>query len=96
MTAKARLRIFCYDISDNKIRRKVATILEDNATRVQFSVFEARLTKIRTKKVIHRIHNLLEKGDNLRVYTVGKSGERHCEVFGSTIPIEKETGYWLF
>ena len=34
------LTVFSYDVSKNKRRRKIARLLEDAATRVQYSVFE--------------------------------------------------------
>ncbi|MEP1334739.1 MAG: CRISPR-associated endonuclease Cas2 [Lentilitoribacter sp.] len=95
MGSKNRLQIFTYDITQDSNRRKIARALEEKATRVQFSVFEARLTPQATKKLVKQLSKHLEKGDSLRVYTVGKIGERHCQVIGDGIPVENETGFWL-
>lgn len=90
------LRVFTYDVSSNKRRRKVSRILEDQASRVQLSVFEGRLSDHSVKKIVERIEGLLEKGDSLRVYSIGKNGERYCRVYGDGVPVEKENAYWLF
>ena len=95
MSRDTKLRIFCYDISSNKKRRKVSRILENRASRVQFSVFESRLTVCSLEKLVSKIEPLLEKGDSLRVYTVGAVGERQCQVYGSGVPIENGANYWL-
>lgn len=89
------LRVLCYDISDNAVRRRVASILEDNASRVQFSVFETRLNASQIKRLIAKIEPLLAKGDSLRVYTIHTTGEKHCAVYGHGVPVETEANYWL-
>ncbi len=89
------LRVLCYDISDDRRRRAVARLLEDSATRVQFSVFETRLTSKALNRLAKRIERHLDKGDTFRVYTIGRSGERHCEVYGDGVPVDADAGYWL-
>jgi CRISPR-associated endonuclease Cas2 len=37
--------VFCYDVASDKVRRRLADILEDKGTRVQKSVFEVRATR---------------------------------------------------
>ncbi len=95
MARNDRLRVLCYDVSSNQHRRRIARLLEEEASRVQFSVFEARLTTRALAKLVSKVEKHLEKGDSLRVYTIGKSGERHCDLYGSGVPIENETGFWL-
>jgi CRISPR-associated protein Cas2 len=95
MSRDSHLRILCYDISCNKRRRRVATLLEDQATRVQESVFEARLTNRKLSTLVKALARVIDTPDSLRVYTIGKSGEGHCTVLGMGIPIEIETGFWL-
>lgn len=95
MSRSEKLRVFCYDVSPNRNRRKIATLLEDQATQVQYSVFEARLSSVSTQKIIGNIEKLLDKQDSLRVYTIGRTGERHCSVHGSAAPIERDVGYWI-
>lgn len=95
MSRDTMLRVFCYDVSSDTSRRKIARILEDCASRVQFSVFEARLSGLATRKAATEVEKYLDKGDSLRVYTIGATGERHCEVFGSGAPIEAGGAFWL-
>jgi CRISPR-associated protein Cas2 len=74
--------VFAYDISDDRLRRRVAGILEDNAVRVQNSVFEAWMSEAQTTNLAERIEKLLIAGDSLRVYVVGQSGLSRCRTFG--------------
>ncbi|MFD0915008.1 CRISPR-associated endonuclease Cas2 [Pseudahrensia aquimaris] len=96
MARNDKLRVFCYDISCDRRRRRVARILEDAASRVQFSVFESRMNKAKMEKLCARIEPILDEGDSLRIYTIGKTGERQCQAKGATTPIEREANYWLF
>ena len=95
MARDQKLRILCYDVSCDKRRRRIARLLEEEASRVQYSVFESRLGPKALKRLVTKVEAHLGKGDSLRVYTVGRSGERHCEVYGSGVPIEHDAGFWL-
>lgn len=95
MARDSHLRILCYDVSCDRRRRKIAKLLEEEATRVQYSVFEARLTKRALAKLVTLVEAHLDRNDSLRVYTVGRNGERHCDVRGAGAPIEAEAGFWL-
>lgn len=90
------LTVFTYDVSENKRRRKIAKLLEDAATRVQYSVFETRMTHQRAEVVAQRVSSLLGDGDSLRVYAIGADGERRSRVYGDGSPFESDEGYWLF
>ncbi|MGR9400215.1 CRISPR-associated endonuclease Cas2 [Rhizobium leguminosarum] len=83
MSRDTPLRVLCYDISSDTKRRRIAKILEDRASRVQFSVFEARLNDKALKKLVTQIDALLDNGDTLRVYTIHATGEKQCTVYGS-------------
>lgn len=74
--------IFAYDISDDRKRRHVASILEDTAVRVQNSVFESWLTKRETERLSGRLERMLDTGDSLRVYVVSQNGLPRCRTFG--------------
>ena len=95
MARDTKLRLFCYDIQSNTRRRRVAKALEQEASRVQFSVFETRLTDRATQRLAETISQFLADHNSLRVYTIGKSAEPKCQVYGSGIPIEAEAGFWL-
>ncbi len=95
MSRSEKLWVISYDISDNKRRRRVARQLEDVMTRVQFSVFEGRLSLRQTERLLEELRLVLSKSDSLRVYSIGAAGERHCRVVGSSPPIDSNSGYWL-
>jgi CRISPR-associated protein Cas2 len=89
------LTVFCYDIADNQVRRRVSSILEDHMTRVQYSVFEARMHAKMASDLATRIQKLLRSGDSLRVYAVGSSGEKRSATYGDTPPFDTKEGFWL-
>ena len=89
------LTVFSYDVSESRRRRKIARLLEDAATRVQYSVFETRMTRQRAAALGQRLAALLGDGDSLRVYVIGHDGERRSRVYGDGAPFESDEGYWL-
>ena len=90
------LTVFSYDISENKRRRKIARLLENSATRVQYSVFETRMTRQQTNAISQQLASYLGDSDSLRVYVIGHDGERRSRVYGHGAPFESDEGYWLF
>jgi CRISPR-associated protein Cas2 len=96
MTTREMLMIFTYDVSRNKVRRKVSKRLEAVATRVQYSVFEGRMSQARADTLSQRIAALLETGDSLRVYAIGANGLRRSRVYGDGIPFEPDEDCWIF
>ncbi len=72
-----------YDITSDKVRKKIVKELEKYGTRVQYSAFECVLN-IRTKLLlINELNILMGKGDSVRlyklpnsVYVIGKGEEK--------------------
>lgn len=91
-----KLRVFTYDISDDKVRLRIAKRLEAVATRVQYSVFEGWFTDAALETLLGKISDELEHGGSLRVYSIGKTTEPKCSVIGQGIPIDTTTGHWIF
>ncbi len=89
------LTVFCYDVSDNRRRRRISKILEKSAIRVQYSVFETRMNEGKTNAICQQIAVLLQDGDSLRVYVIGANGERRTRIFGDGPPVQNNAGYWL-
>ncbi|MCF6306065.1 MAG: CRISPR-associated endonuclease Cas2 [Rhodobacteraceae bacterium] len=89
------LTVFTYDVSINRNRRRIASLLENAATRVQYSVFEARMTKAHAQSIAQRVAAELGKGDSLRVYSVGANGLERSAVYGDGVPFETEEGFWI-
>lgn len=95
MSDREMMMVFCYDVSANKARRKVARTLEAQMTRVQYSVFECRMTRNRAQAIAQRAASYLGPGDSLRVYAIGQNGIRRSRVYGDGSPFEPQEGYWL-
>ena len=89
------LTVFSYDVSEDKRRRKIAKILENTASRVQFSVFETRMTETQANRISQRLSSMLGDGDSLRVYVIGANGERRSRVYGDGAPFETAEGFWI-
>ena len=95
MSRTEMLTVFTYDVSEDRRRRKVARTLEKAATRVQYSVFEVRMTRTRAEILGQRLAAMLGDGDSLRVYTIGADGLRRSRVYGDAVPFETDEGHWV-
>lgn len=94
MADPRHIRVFAYDIAKDKVRTKVAAVLEEVAVRVQYSVFEARLTERQVDQVMQQIEPLFENGDKLRVYTLSERMIESCRSVGGT-PLPERHDFWL-
>lgn len=94
MASAEMLTVFTYDIADNRRRRRAAGILEDTLVRVQESVFEGRLTRARTRRLIRELEAVLQADDSLRVYAVAADGLERCHQHGGA-PIMTDADFWL-
>ncbi|MCV6547906.1 MAG: CRISPR-associated endonuclease Cas2 [Cohaesibacter sp.] len=88
------LIVICYDISGSKLRRKVASFLEDRMVRVQKSVFEARLHLEAANRIFDYLENLIDENDRIRMYVMQKGGLAKCRSSGGT-PIPEDGSFWL-
>lgn len=95
MSDTEMLVVMSYDVSDNKLRRRLSKLLEQHMTRVQRSVFEARLTGDQTDAVAQAAEQHLAPGDSLRVYTVGADGLRRSRMIGDGAALQEAADYWL-
>jgi CRISPR-associated protein Cas2 len=86
--------VFTYDIARARTRRRVAAMLEDEAVRVQKSVFEARMSEKAAKKLFRMISLHLDDGDSLRMYALSRTGLRRSLSYGGA-PIPEDGEYWL-
>lgn len=62
--------LISYDISDDGNRSKVANILSDYGTRVQYSVFESRVDLKTLEKLIEKLKDFPERDDSIRIYQI--------------------------
>lgn len=86
--------VFCYDVSNAKARRRLAAVLEQEAVRVQRSVFEARMNRRRADGLADRAARHLEQGDSLRVYAIGAHGLARSRAYGP-LPLPEEQDFYL-
>ncbi len=82
MRADKQFVLICYDISADGPRARVAERLEEIAIRVQFSVFEARLTDAQLKSLHQELSVHLTVGDSLRMYPLPSTSVQRCLIAG--------------
>lgn len=92
--AREMLYVFAYDISDNKLRRRVAERLEAHGTRVQGSVFELRTTQAKAEALLLKLDKLRLPGDSIRLYCIPEDARMRCKTAGGA-PIGEATEFWL-
>jgi CRISPR-associated protein Cas2 len=84
------LWVVCYDVRDDKRRRRLVKLIEQRCQRVQFSVFECPLCEKELVKLLEKrwltVLNLRE--DNLRIYPLDGSAKKQTKVYGSPPPYE--------
>lgn len=88
----------CYDISKNKKRTRLVKILEEFGQRVQFSVFEFKLTRAQH---INLMKKLASKGylsdppkdsnDNVTIYYFDQDPKGKIKRFGKQPIIDRES-----
>lgn len=80
-----------YDIGDDRRRRKVHGILKDYGKRVQFSVFECRLSSRQLASLRRRLAmELLEDGDSVRWYPLCSWCSEAVSFQGAGLPPDDE------
>ncbi|OGW13134.1 MAG: CRISPR-associated endonuclease Cas2 [Nitrospinae bacterium RIFCSPLOWO2_12_FULL_45_22] len=61
--------VVSYDIIDDKRRNKLADLLKDYGTRVQYSVFECSLDEKYLQQMIQEVRAIIDpEGDSLKIY----------------------------
>lgn len=75
--------LICYDIPDDKRRKKIADILEGYGSRVQYSVFESVLNAKQYKELRKRLKKVFkQEEDNLRFYPISAHTLKQVEIWG--------------
>lgn len=65
--------LIAYDIASDRRRRKIAGVLENYGTRVNFSVFECLVSVADSEKMKQELSGLMKAGkDSIIVYTLCK------------------------
>lgn len=87
------LFVICYDIADDRRRRKLEKVLKDNAARVQESVFEAEWDEKRYLKVRDKVRRRIdEELDSVRFYRQCRACRSAVEVLGVGPAAREEKG----
>ena len=75
--------VISYDIQDDKKRVKVAKLLENYGTRVQYSVFECLISKEQLKKIMEETKKIIDLNtDSVRFYSICENCVRKIEITG--------------
>ncbi len=76
--------VISYDITSNKLRNKIAKTLEGYGRRVQYSVFECKITlkqyEILYKKLLELMKDVTE--GNIRIYKICMNCEQNIITIG--------------
>lgn len=83
--------LISYDISEDERRSKVADLLKDYGTRVQYSVFECRLDDEGLVKLLKKLKPFVGTTDSIRTYYICRNCLKKLTVLGKTaLPEEPE------
>ena len=87
MSKRETLYLVSYDISSDKKRRKVANEMENYGRRVQFSVFECRLTRARLRQLYGKLLPLCTgETDSIRIYSLCETCAEKVTIIGNPGP----------
>jgi len=94
MAERPMLMLVCYDIAQARARARIAATLEEQAVRVQESVFEVRLTERQAAALFNTLADWVSPGDSLRMYGVSAAGLARSRAVGGA-PIPDDAPYWI-
>lgn len=86
--------LISYDIASDRLRRKIATKLEDYGTRIQYSVFECDITEKRFRKLYGEICKMTEglEDGSVRFYFLCANCQPRMRLIGQEKPSAFRTG----
>lgn len=83
--------IVSYDIADDARRVKVAKLMEDYGTRVQYSVFDCILDLAARAQLEHGLENIIDPThDSVRFYPICRRCVRDIRIFGRGHIVESD------
>ena len=75
--------VVSYDITDDRRRNRMARVLKDYGSRVQYSVFEAVVNEEQLEELMERVEELLDNDeDSVRYYLICASCLKKVRVQG--------------
>lgn len=85
------LFVICYDVADDRRRRRLEKTLRDFAHRVQYSVFEGEMDERRFQKMKRRAERVIDhEEDSLRFYRLCGKCRSAVEISGLGPPVEDD------
>ncbi len=87
--------VVSYDISDDSKRGRVAKVLLDFGTRVQYSVFECIMDDEALARLESRLKDLMADDDSMRVYGLCARCEKTVTILGTGKVTKDENVYIL-
>lgn len=76
--------LISYDITDDKVRFRLARTLKDFGKRVQRSVFEAEITEAELAKLHQKLTQVqLDSDDSIRLYRLCDGCVKSVKIWGS-------------
>jgi len=76
--------VVSYDVRDDKRRGRLAKIMEDYLTRVQYSVFEGEIDEKHCQEMLKRVRKAIAlEEDSVRVYRLCQACLTRTEVIGT-------------
>ncbi|MEQ1688773.1 MAG: CRISPR-associated endonuclease Cas2 [Sphingopyxis sp.] len=94
MAARRLLYVIAYDIADDRRRRRIASLLEERAARVQESLFEQRLSNREAAQLFAALKALCHTDDSLRLYPVPDAALPRARTHGGP-QIAGGGRYWI-
>ena len=79
--------VVCYDVTNDKVRNKIAKILLKYGNRVQFSVFEVMLkSQDELKVLVGKLQAVADEHTNIRLYRLCENcREVSCDLDGERV-----------
>ncbi len=76
--------LISYDLSNDRLRQKVAKEMENYGKRVQYSVFECRISEKQLRTLYQKLAVIMqeEKEGSVRIYTICGNCEAKIQIIG--------------
>ena len=79
--------LISYDIGNDRIRNKIARILESVGIRLQKSVFSVKCEPYKLKKLLNEIERLIKEDDSVIVFKLCKGCEANSIYIGKSVEV---------
>lgn len=96
MAETRHAHVFAYDVESDRQRAKIAALLERELVRVQYSVFEGRLSLPQGRRLADQVFALMGPADGLRVYVLDEAALGLSFKKGGGAPLPETSDFLLF